>query len=156
MAVANRGWTNFENAATALEVDIRFGNDLVAKESSDWPEYVVVTTPTAYSTAKPYLKRDPVETAFVNLLDWSELSSIAQKLDVGANLVVGLGGGRALDASKYIALATELPLVLVPTVVSTGAIIHSMFAKWNGRKISSPKEWPWVDCEHVLVDYDLA
>ena len=75
---------------------------------------------------------------------------------MGANLVVGLGGGRALDASKYIALATELPLVLVPTVVSTGAIIHSMFAKWNGRKISSPKEWPWVDCEHVLVDYDLV
>ena len=34
MPVANRGWTNFENAATALEVDIRFGNDLVAKESS--------------------------------------------------------------------------------------------------------------------------
>ena len=28
MPVANRGWTNFENAATALEVDIRFGNDL--------------------------------------------------------------------------------------------------------------------------------
>jgi len=53
MPVANRGWTDFEKAITALEVDIRFGNDLLAKESSQWPEYVVVTTPTAYDTDNP-------------------------------------------------------------------------------------------------------
>ena len=81
-----------------------------------------------------------------------------KSLDVeSAELVIGLGAGRALDASKYVALANDLPLVLVPSVVSTGAIIHALVAKWDGRRIlGGTADWAWVECEHVLVDYDLA
>ena len=93
----------------------------------------------------------------MDLLDWGELKTLAENLDVGAELVIGLGAGRALDASKYVALANDLPLVLVPSVVSTGAIIHALVAKWDGRKIvGGTPDWAWVECEHVLVDYDLA
>jgi len=71
--------------------------------------------------------------------------------------VVGLGGGLALDAAKYAALTQKLPLVLVPTVVSTAAIIHSMFARWEGRQIiGGVEDWPWIDPDYVLVDYDMA
>ena len=74
------------------------------------------------------------------------LQALSDSLPADAELVVGFGGGRALDASKYVALTKDLPLILVPTVVSTGAIIHSTVAKWSGRMLIGPGDrWPWVD-----------
>ena len=68
-----------------------------------------------------------------------------------------MGGGVAVDASKYVALKKGLPLVLVPTIVSTGAIIHSFFAKWEGHKtVGSTDTWPWIDFDHAVIDYDLV
>ena len=45
----------------------------------------------------------------------------------------------------------------MPTIVSTGAIIHGIFARWEGhRTVGEAADWPWVDCEHVLVDSDVV
>jgi glycerol dehydrogenase len=41
--------------------------------------------------------------------------------DHGAGVVVGVGGGKALDTAKAVAHPAELPLVLVPTIASTDA-----------------------------------
>jgi glycerol dehydrogenase-like iron-containing ADH family enzyme len=47
-------------------------------------------------------------------------------------------------------------LRLVPTAVSTGAIIHGVFANWKGHSTVGDSEfWPYCDFEHVLVDYEL-
>ena len=157
MSTLRRGWNNGGQARPASEIDIRYDHGLLKRESSKWPRYVAVTTPSAYSTAQPYLSREPAGVAHAAWLDWDHLQSLCDGLPNGAEMVVGLGGGRALDASKYVALTKGLPLVLVPTVVSTGAIIHGVFAKWDGRQIIRGGDyWPWVDCEEVLVDYGLV
>jgi glycerol dehydrogenase len=39
----------------------------------------------------------------------------------GAGVVVGIGGGKALDTAKAVAHPAELPLVVVPTIASTDA-----------------------------------
>ena len=55
------------------------------------------------------------------------------------------------------ALDKGVPLIQVPSIVSTGAIIHGVLAKFIGRElVGKTDEWPWVDCEYVLVDYDLV
>jgi len=91
------------------------------------------------------------------MLDWAVLQELSDSLPGEAELVVGIGGGRALDAAKYVSIDKDLPLVLVPTILSTGAIIHSGFAKWEGRQvIRTVTEPPWADCEHVLVDYGVV
>ena len=153
-----RGWTGADRAKPAEEVDIRYGHGLLKRESSRWPGYVLVSTPSAHRAAGRYLGRDPEAVGYVDLLDWGQLKALAEGLDVeSAELVIGLGAGRALDASKYVALANDLPLVLVPSVVSTGAIIHALVARWDGRRIlGGTADWAWVECEHVLIDYDLA
>jgi glycerol-1-phosphate dehydrogenase [NAD(P)+] len=94
----------------------------------------------------------------VSSLDWDGLHRQADELPNDARLVVGIGGGKALDASKFFALKKDLPLILVPTAVSTGAIIHGIFAKFKGRTSvpGGPEAWPYCDCEHVLVDHDLT
>ena len=71
-----------------------------------------------------------------------------------ADLVVGIGAGRALDHAKLVATRKNLPLVQVPTVVSTGAIIHGFVADWDGRQIVGTLAE--IDCKYVLVDYGVV
>lgn len=151
------GWSKFENARNAADHSILYGHNLLGQESSNWPPYFAVTSPSAYSNAKTYLGRKPETHSYTNSLDWNHLQDITDNVPDNVDLIVGIGGGVALDASKYVSLKTGLPLILVPTIVSTGSIIHSMFAKWDGHKTIGPaSSWPWLDFDHVLVDYDLV
>lgn len=151
------GWSSEVAKPTpASGYDIKYGHGLLESESGDWPDYLVVTTPSALRAATPFLSKRPSGSTFVRTLDWNHLDRAEARLTGGA-MVVGIGGGMALDASKYIALKRGLPLVLVPTLVSTGAIIHGHVAKWEGHRIiGSPEQWPWRDFEDILVDYDVV
>lgn len=157
MTELGRGWTGGDRFRPAREVEIMYGHGLLRNESAGWPRYVVVTTPTAWKTAQPYLSEQPAGVGIVHMLDWDHLEETTNGLPDDTELVVGMGGGTALDASKYVALKKDVPLRLVPTVVSTGAIIHGVFANWKGHSvIGGGSDWPYCDFEHVLVDYDLV
>ena len=158
METPRGSWSGATSGArTAAEQDLRFGHGLLRRESAGWPPYFVVTTPSAYAVAEKYLDREPEAAENARLLDWTHLQVISDAMPDSAELVVGIGGGIALDASKYVALKRGLPLVLVPTIVSTGAMIHSGFAKWKGHTTIGPSaEWPWFNYDHAVVDYDVV
>ena len=157
MSKLGRSWTNGNNFRPARDVEIKYGKDLIKNESNKWPNYIVVTTKTSGKDFNDFSSVNPSGIGVVNMLDWDHLEQVTNSLPDDAELVVGVGGGTALDASKYVALRKKLPLRLVPSIVSTGAIIHGMFAKWKGRStIGKVQEWPYCDFEHVLVDYDLV
>ena len=157
MNIPRGGWSDGPQAKPASEYAIKYGHGLLKQESSRWPRYTVVTTPSAYEAARPHLGRQPAGVGYARWLDWTHLQEITDGLPGDAELVVGLGGGTALDASKYVALKLQKPLVLVPTIVSTGAIIHGVFARWEGRKaVGDVASWPWFDFEDILVDYDVV
>ena len=150
-------WTGAGEARKAAEHDLRYGHGLLERESSEWPPYFAVSSPSAHGAASEYLGREPEAVEFARLLDWGHLQEITDRLPENVRLIVGIGGGVPLDGSKYVALKTGLPLVLVPTIVSTGAIIHSTFAKWDGHRTVGPgSTWPWIDFDHAVVDYDLV
>ena len=157
MTNPRRGWTNAEQAKPAAEYVLKYGHELLRAESGRWPRYGLVTTPSADKAARPDLVQTPAGVSYARWLDYGHLQDLTDRLPDELELIVGLGGGIALDASKYVALSRELPLVLVPTLVSTGAIIHGYFARWEGhRPIGDLKEWPWIDLEDILVDYDVV
>ena len=150
------GWTGAGEAKPAADYDIRSGSGLLWKASAGWPGYVVVTTPSAYRAANDHLARPPDGVVYARWLDWGHLDELANCLP-DSDLVVGLGGGVALDAAKFVALKKGCPIVVVPTATSTGAIIHGFFARWEGRKIiGSVGEWPWIDFADIIVDYDIV
>ena len=153
-----RSWdvSTGEKPRPARDVDIRYGHGLLTRESARWPRYVAVSTPTALAgRAAVSVTQPPAGVGIVNYLDWGHLEEVSNGLPDDAELVVGIGGGVPLDASKYVALRKELPLILVPSIVSTGAIIHGVFSKWEGR-VFLPAQAPFCDCEYVLVDYDYV
>lgn len=159
MAKPRGSWTGASSglAKTAAQHDLRYGSGLLERESRGWPSYFAVTSPSAYRSARPFLEREPEARGHARLLDWGHLQEIAESVPDRVELIVGMGGGVVVDASKYVALKRGLPLVLVPTIVSSGAIVHSFFARWEGHKIIGPFDtWPWLDFDHALIDYELV
>ena len=60
--------------------------------------------------------------AFTGEASIDEMVRLADAVaDVTADVVIGLGGGKIIDVAKGIAAACDLPVVIVPTTVSTDA-----------------------------------
>ncbi len=137
----------------AREYDIRFGDGIVTRDSSTWGRYVAISTPSAWKVAEPLLDHPPAGVGMNKWLDRSHLIEVSDSLPDDAELVVGIGAGRALDHAKLVATRKGLPLVQVPTVVSTGAIIHGFVADWDGRLIVGTLAE--IDSQYVLVDYGI-
>ena len=141
-------------AKLASEYDIRLGDGLVAADSASWGRYLLITTPSAYAALAPELDHEPAGVGYNEWLDREHLIAVSDSLPDDVDLVVGGGAGRALDHAKLVAHRKGVPLVQVPTAVSTGAIIHSFVADWEGRQIVG--QLAVVDCEYVLVDYGIV
>ena len=141
-------------ARLARDYDIRFGHGLLKAESANWGRYVVITTPSAWKSANYELDHEPAAIGINQWLDRTHLIEVSDSLPDDIDLVVGLGAGRALDHAKLVAHRKSKPLVQVPTVVSTGAIIHGFVADWDGRQIIG--QLAVVNCQYVLVDYDVV
>ena len=153
MPKTNRGWTMGSRCKPAAEYDIRVARGLLKEDSANWPKYAIVTTPSAYAAARDQLARAPEGVVFAEWLDSGHQQELSDRLPGGVELVIGLGGGKALDASKFVALDKDAELILVPTILSSGAIIHGHVARWDGYQVvGGVNDWPWVDCQYVLVD----
>jgi glycerol dehydrogenase len=65
---------------------------------------------------------EPIETPFAGECTRREAERIAHEASArGADVVVGLGGGKAIDAAKAAAVFAHLPVALAPTIASTDA-----------------------------------
>ena len=141
----------------ASKYDIRVERDLLKSASADWPTYGIVTSPSAYRAAAPHLSRQPAGVVYAEWLDSDHQKELSDGLPADIALVVGLGGGTSIDASKFCALDHDADLILAPTILSSGAIIHGQVANWDGHRIvGGVDDWRWVDPDYVLVDIGVA
>ena len=103
------------------------------------------------------LDTQPVGIVHATSLDFDELERLTVAVPDDIALVVGAGGGQALDAAKHVAATKCVRLIQVPTIVSTGAIVHSYLATFRGsRAIGCRDDWVWADSDVVLVDHELV
>ena len=154
--IASRGWNLASAARPAADIPVEFGSELLRERSSDWPPYLLVTSGSAHDAARSRLEQEPRAVCTVASLDRSHLEQLAEAMP-DVSLVVGLGGGRVIDAAKYFAVAKYASLIQIPSILSSGAIIHGYCATYEGRTaIGGRDEWVWADCEYVLIDYGLV
>jgi glycerol-1-phosphate dehydrogenase [NAD(P)+] len=83
--------------------------------------YLVAVNDPPWSTIAPDVPR-PTTVVVARDMELTKLDNDAETTaDDGATVVVGLGGGTALDTAKYLAWKRGLPLVQIPTITSVDA-----------------------------------
>lgn len=96
----------------------------------------------------------------VTVLEYRELDSIkiedivelAFSIDNKAQIIVGLGGGKVIDAAKYAAYLRKLPFLSVPTSASSdGFSSASASLTVNGRRASVPARMAYG----IIADTDV-
>lgn len=133
--------------------NVVYGRDLVAKLPEVLSEpYLVVTMEDLWPRFESSLGRGGCQVHLVKSLEVEDLEAlVTEHTDV--EVVVGLGGGMAIDVAKYFAWRRRLPLFQVPTSMSVNAPFAQRAAV---REDGVLKYVGWAVPETVYVDYDVV
>jgi glycerol dehydrogenase len=112
------------------------------------------------SRLKPMLKANQLSSAKISYgQDCSEVALAAMQQAVAdhqADLIIGIGGGKALDAAKLVAYQCKLPIVTIPTSAATCAAWTALSNVYSEQH-AFLYDVSLARCPDLLVlDYDLV
>ncbi len=76
----------------------------------------------------------------------------ALAVEVHCDVVVGIGGGKVMDAAKYVGIHTDSAMVICPTVVSTDAPTSGLSVTYTAEGVHSKTLYYKRNPDLVLVD----
>jgi glycerol-1-phosphate dehydrogenase [NAD(P)+] len=113
--------------------------------------FLVVTMEDLWPIFSPAFDGAACHHVFVRSVDAQALESMLAALPP-IEAVVGLGGGMAIDAAKYVSWRRRLPLFQVPTALSVDAV----FGHRAGVRVDGVVQYiGWAVPEAVYVDLDV-
>ena len=132
--------------------NIQFGPRVIESHCGLIDDYVVLTSPSAMTAVRDQFRHEPKAISYVTSQEQDQNEALVQSMPQ-AKYVLGIGGGMALDAAKYVASKLDADLITIPTVVSTGAIFQAgVPERYQGQL----KEIPDLKVpEFVLLDTDV-
>lgn len=136
--------------AGAVERELHFPSKIVLRGGIDVEEEAVrlgFTQP--FFLTGPYTRRfSPRSDAIVERPWLEEISNIEPEGDV----IIGIGGGKVLDSTKYLSKIYKLPYILVPTLPSSDGIASPAISLFeDGRRISFTHEPP----KAIFLDMEI-
>ena len=112
-------------------------------------EAVVLTTAPAWK-AVDGIDINPQQLLYVNGNTAAAMAAFADECE--GEVVYGIGGGLAIDTAKYVASTNGLPLIAIPTILSTDAFLtDATGVRENGCVQYLPTKTP----DTVIVDMDV-
>jgi glycerol-1-phosphate dehydrogenase [NAD(P)+] len=115
--------------------------------------WALVTQAEPLAALPPGLVARAVAVFEVDSLARADLEALVAKIPKEVATVVGLGGGMALDAAKWVAWRRDLPLILAPSIVSVDACVTNTVAVRDGGTIVYEG---FVVADRIIVDTDLV
>jgi glycerol-1-phosphate dehydrogenase [NAD(P)+] len=113
--------------------------------------YAAVTMADLWPALEPVLGATADRVIEVEGLEGQWLDRVAGSLD-GIRSLVGLGGGQALDAAKYLAWRRQVALFQVPTALT----VNAAWSHRSARRDSGIVRYVgWTVPQAVFVDYDI-
>jgi glycerol-1-phosphate dehydrogenase [NAD(P)+] len=101
----------------------------------DVPDYLILTQTEAWAAAQEQFPGvESSRVCYLRSMEYSRLVAMEQALPP-AGIVMGIGGGQAMDAAKYVAQQRHIPLVLAPTIVSVDAAVTNTIAVREGQRV---------------------
>lgn len=83
----------------------------------------------------------------------NRLSAIGKKKN--SDCVVGIGGGKLLDAAKAVAHELKLPVIIIPTIASTDAPTSALSVMYTDDGVFESYHWLPANPDVVLIDTEI-
>lgn len=129
-----------------------FGRNLIGElPNFVRPPFIVATMADLWPLFESHFAGADCQPVFVPSMEVEDLDKLAAQHQA-ANAVVGLGGGQAIDAAKWIAWKNNIPLVTVPTSLATNAAFGQRAGVRENRKVYYRG---WAVPQAVYIDYDV-
>lgn len=101
------------------------------------------------------LKEVDIEIAKVEIISdikFDEISTKAFEIPNDVEALIGIGGGKAIDAVKYMSFLKKLPFISIPTSTSNDGFSSAGASLLvNGKRMSLPAKTPYG----IIVDIDV-
>lgn len=128
-----------------------YGKDLLRAYGDTYKSYIAITSPRAWTAVSSFLPHKPRHLEFQQGMGETYLDQLVSSLP-DSEWVLAIGGGNAIDVGKYAAWELERRLILIPTIVSTGAVFQKQVP------VRRPDNWDFLEAtnpEYLLFDSDV-
>jgi len=130
---------------------LRMGRGCLKGIGDDLGRYVVVTMAVPWQITKDLLGKSPVRVILIESVESVWLDNQLNQLPP-CDVVVGIGGGQAVDAAKYFSWKKGIRLVTVPTILSVDAFVTPAAGiRQDHRVIYVGETMP----DPLVVDFDV-
>lgn len=95
---------------------------------------------------------DVSKIATVEDIDFHKIATKAFEIPNDVEVLIGVGGGKVIDAVKYMSFLRKLPFISIPTSTSNDGFSSSVASlKLDGKRTSFPAKTPYG----IIVDIDV-
>jgi len=113
---------------------LELGRGITNDVGSQLGRYIVATMSIPWNVVRQRIGKLPAHVIEVQDMDLE--NAIALEADApSCDTVVAVGGGQSMDMGKYIAWKRGIPLVNIPTIVSTNAYVTQAVGVRNRGKV---------------------
>lgn len=130
---------------------VDFGDGSAGNLGRQFDSYAAISMEVPWALTRERLGRPPREIHLIESLEFNAVESLAKSL-APVEAVVGIGGGQAMDAAKYVAWKRGLKLALIPTIVSTDAFATPAAGLRRNGKVEYLGE---AKVDRLVIDYGL-
>jgi len=125
----------------AMHPKVSYGRCILAdtlnevRSMFDVQKVTILTQQEPWSLAKEqFSEKDQERVIYLRSMEKNELVKMEYDLPP-TDIVLGIGGGQAMDAAKYVAWRRNIPLILAPTIVSVDAAVTNTIAVREGQRV---------------------
>ena len=102
--------------------DLRVGRDALSRLGREIGRFVVTTMEVPWRLSRDKLGGNPEKIIMVETMEEKWLDQVVEGIP-DCDAVVGIGGGQAIDAAKYISWKKGIRLISVPSILSVDAFV---------------------------------
>ncbi len=139
-----------------MQPPLVYGHNLLAKTARTLQQRcgngtcTILTQPEPWAIAREqFAALDAMHVIYLHSMEQNEMAQMERALPT-TGLVMGIGGGQAMDAAKYVAWKRGIPLLLAPTIISVDAAVTNTIALREGNRV---RYSGFVVADAVVVDF---